>query len=73
MRSGSANVIVMPKGYFAADYHWGHDIEMLEKIVGYRVSPLLRRGVDPLMGDSRHRRWLIPGVAEPPVYTSSQF
>ena len=35
----------------------------------YQQSPVLRRGVDPTMGDKRVRRWLIPGVAEPPVYT----
>ena len=34
-----------------------------------RRSPMVRRGVDPLLGDARYSRWLIPGVAEPPVYT----
>ncbi len=34
-----------------------------------RASPTLRRGVDPLIGDGRFARWLIPGVAQPPVYT----
>lgn len=41
----------------------------LQKLVGFRRSPMLQRGVDPMMGDSRSRRWLIPGVAQPPVYT----
>lgn len=34
-----------------------------------RSSPTIRRGVDPLIGDRRFDRWLIPGVAQPPVYT----
>ena len=34
-----------------------------------RCSPMLRRGVDPLLGDTGFRRFLVPGVAEPPVYT----
>lgn len=42
---------------------------ILQWTVGLRASPMLRRGVDPILGDSRHRRWLIPGVAQPPVYT----
>tara|TARA_R110002049_G_scaffold25016_1_gene88227 strand:- start:15053 stop:17428 length:2376 start_codon:yes stop_codon:yes gene_type:complete len=37
--------------------------------IGTRRSAMLRRGVDPIIGDARARRWLIPGVAEPPVYT----
>jgi len=37
--------------------------------IGFRKSAMLRRGVDPILGDARVRRWLIPGVAEPPVYT----
>ncbi len=36
---------------------------------GFRKSATLRRGVDPMIGDSRVRRWLIPGVAQPPIYT----
>ncbi|TWU47834.1 hypothetical protein [Rubripirellula reticaptiva] len=35
----------------------------------FRISPMLRRGVDPMLGDRRFDRWLIPGVAQPPVYT----
>ncbi len=42
---------------------------IVEKTLGYRVSPMLRRGVDPILGDRRFGRWLIPGVAQPPVYT----
>ncbi len=45
--------------------HW----RIAERTVGYRRSPMLRRGVDPLLGDGRFQRWLIPGVAQPPVYT----
>lgn len=43
-------------------------IELCDRI-GFRRSSILQRGVDPVLGDSRRRRWLIPGVAQPPVYT----
>jgi hypothetical protein len=43
--------------------------QRLQAMIGYDRSTMLRRGVDPVMGDARHRRWLIPGVAQPPVYT----
>ncbi len=33
------------------------------------ASQIIRRGVDPLLGDSRFYNWMIPGVAQPPVYT----
>lgn len=36
---------------------------------GFRASPMLRRGVDPILGNRRFFNWLIPGVAQPPVYT----
>jgi hypothetical protein len=45
------------------------DFEVIEKMISYLVSPMLRRGVDPMIGDTRFRDWLIPGVAQPPVYT----
>ncbi|MCO8121486.1 hypothetical protein NHH03_07040 [Stieleria sp. TO1_6] len=44
-------------------------LKLLQRMDGFRRSAMLERGVDPLMGDGRNRRWLIPGVAEPPVYT----
>jgi hypothetical protein len=44
-------------------------LDLLRDLVGFQRSSMLRRGVDPMMGDGRARRWLIPGVAEPPVYT----
>lgn len=34
-----------------------------------RRSLTLRRGVEPVLGDRRFGRWLIAGVAQPPVYT----
>ncbi len=46
-----------------------HDLGLIASLLGYRRSPMLRRGVDPLLGDRRAKRWLIPGVAQPPVYT----
>ncbi|MFK8112182.1 MAG: hypothetical protein AB8B91_08255 [Rubripirellula sp.] len=39
------------------------------EVSDFRKSATLRRGVDPLIGDRRFTQWLIPGVAEPPVYT----
>lgn len=41
----------------------------VNETIGGRVSHAFRRGVDPLLGDSRAVRWMIPGVAQPPVYT----
>ncbi len=41
---------------------------IIRQTIGYRQSPMLRRGVDPLIGDRRFTRWMIPGVAQPPVY-----
>lgn len=31
-------------------------------------ATFLRRGVEPLLGDTHFSHWLIPGVAQPPVY-----
>jgi hypothetical protein len=45
------------------------DWDVIGRLISFRVSPMLRRGVDPMIGDSRFRDWLIPGVAQPPVYT----
>ncbi|MEM6468718.1 MAG: hypothetical protein AAF802_04060 [Planctomycetota bacterium] len=42
---------------------------VVQNLVADRISPMLLRGVDPVLGDARFRRWLIPGVAQPPVYT----
>ncbi|EMI16042.1 signal peptide protein [Rhodopirellula maiorica SM1] len=50
---------------FPSTHHWW----IVEHTLGHRVSPMLRRGVDPILGDRRFSRWLIPGVAQPPVYT----
>ncbi len=47
------------------DFHWSMVVASFE----HRKSSALRRGVDPILGDPRARRWLIPGVAQPPVYT----
>jgi|GEM_PF-1600650 len=34
-----------------------------------RTASVLTRGVDPIAGDGRFWNWVIPGVAQPPVYT----
>lgn len=46
-----------------------HAAMVLRRSADFRQSRLLTRGVDPLMGDARSGNWLIPGVAEPPVYS----
>ncbi len=38
-------------------------------VSGPGVSTVIRRGVDPIVGDSRFWNWTIPGVAQPPIYT----
>lgn len=43
--------------------------DVVRGLFGSRVSPILRRGVDPMIGDGRFSRWIIDGVAQPPVYT----
>lgn len=43
--------------------------DVVRGLFGSRVSPILRRGVDPMLGDGRFGRWVIDGVAQPPVYT----
>ncbi|QEG00683.1 hypothetical protein Mal15_47540 [Stieleria maiorica] len=62
---GGGQVVGLPMETF--DPLLGFDL--LEQLIGFRRSAMLTRGVDPMMGDFRSRRWLIPGVAEPPVYT----
>lgn len=44
-------------------------IQLVAQLTGFRASAFLRRGVDPLLGSSRSFEWMIPGVAQPPVYT----
>ncbi len=64
-RAGAGQVVGLAKAARLDAY----DLTLVAKLFGYRQSPILRRGVDPLVGDQRAGRWLIPGVAEPPVYT----
>ena len=51
----------------------GASVEAVAKLVAEysprAASNLVARGVDPMMGDSRFSQWLVPGVAQPPVYT----
>ncbi|TWU01423.1 hypothetical protein [Neorhodopirellula pilleata] len=49
-------------------------IEMLqwsaaEYLAGWKRHRLTRSGVEPILGSSRFFQWVIPGVAQPPVYT----
>ncbi|MGB7346083.1 MAG: hypothetical protein WBD20_17835 [Pirellulaceae bacterium] len=64
-RAGGGQVI----GIDQANKLDSFSLSVVARTFGYRQSPMLRRGVDPLIGDQRVRRWLIPGVAQPPVYT----
>jgi hypothetical protein len=48
-----------------SEMHW----QLAAPALANQASPTLRRGVDPLIGDRRFSQWMIPGVAQPPVYT----
>lgn len=37
------------------------------------VSSILRRGAEPILGNAEYKKWLVPGVAQPPVYTLVAF
>lgn len=63
--AGAGQVIALPSKTIDSD----DSFFLLDQLIGIRKSPIIARGVDPLMGDTRTREWLIPGVAEPPVYT----
>jgi len=43
------------------------------KLMGKDVSPILRRGAEPILGNAEFKKWLIPGVAQPPVYVLVSF
>lgn len=47
---------------------WSQWRRMLDRTGGH-ASSVLTRGVDPIVGDGRFWNWVIPGVAQPPVYT----
>ncbi len=67
---GSGRVIGLPgrgPGGRVARRDWAAADRLVES--DERRSLTLRRGVEPVLGDTRFGRWLIPGVAEPPVYT----
>ena len=42
--------------------------QFYSKLMEKDVSPILRRGADPVLGNSEYKKWLVPGVAQPPVY-----
>ncbi len=62
---GAGQVIGLSQHDPETAVHWS----IVSRIQSGWRSLALRRGVDPLLGDMRFRRWLIPGVAQPPVYT----
>ena len=43
------------------------------KLMGKDASPILRRGTEPILGNAGFKKWLIPGVAQPPVYVLVSF
>lgn len=53
------------EGYPPRDPAWRE----LFKLNPQGRSALVRRGVDPAFGDRRFWRWVLPGVATPPVYS----
>ena len=40
-----------------------------DTLMGWKRHRLIRHGVEPILGSSRFFQWVIPGVAQPPVYT----
>ena len=48
---------------------WDLFLKLMEK----DVSPALRRGAEPILGNAEFKKWLIPGVAQPPVYVLVSF
>ncbi len=63
---GAGQMVVVKQDSFLSP---AQVLALMKRTAGYRVSPLLRRGVDPLLGNRRFFEWMIPGVAQPPVYT----
>ncbi len=45
--------------------HW----QSLMGLTGPAISETVRKAVDPVFGDRRFWDWVIPGVAQPPIYT----
>ena len=43
------------------------------KLMREDVSSVLRRGAEPILGNMEYKKWLVPGVAQPPVYTLVAF
>lgn len=64
---GAGRIVGIRSGSSVADVEIP-DLDVVGALLGFRTSPMLRRGVDPMLGDSRFKQWLIPGVAQPPVY-----
>ena len=65
---GSGEVYFLSRtaeGQVPPDAYWS----IIKYSLDFRVSPTVRRGVDPMVGDRKFSSWLIPGVAQPPVYT----
>lgn len=67
--AGAGYVIGIVEKYSGAALPTRAELTIAARTMSGRSSPTLRRGVDPLIGDGRFSRWLIPGVAQPPVYT----
>ena len=64
-RVAGGSVIAFP----GQELSWAPDLVVLNQFRGLLRSPAVQRGVDPMLGDQRFNRWLIPGVAQPPVYS----
>ena len=63
--AGAGRVLAIAKGQSLTTADWN----LIKDSIDWSRSPMIRRGVDPIVGDRRANRWLIPGVAQPPVYT----
>ena len=63
--AGPGKVVMSPQGFAVSsplNYYLANSIPL-------RSSTTLVRGVEPMLGDSRFLQWMVPGVAQPPVYT----
>lgn len=68
LQVGSGRVIGI--AFDRTDYYWINPFwAYAERAITDPLSnPMVRRGVDPILGDRRFHRWMIPGIAQPPVY-----
>ncbi len=45
------------------------DWQIVRGLIKSSSSPMVRQGTEPMLGNDRFRRWMVPGVLQPPVYS----